>query len=314
MTPSHIKVAGLGVVAGVMLQIGLSQPGMSVLFVFFVLIPLFVLFIAGLGEGTKAVLIASGCAAASMVAAGGGMNNVLSFVMFYAAPVYYFVQRALLWRVSGVDAAHKEWYPLGNALLILAGYFCIVYMLIALSAAGSAEWLQKTIDEEFSKELARMEPAQAETLKQAKIDGTAMLHLFLGMCVWLNVILSYGMAVAANQVLKKENTQKRPSMRLQQFHIPTWILLVLAGSAAVLIVGGSELAGSARVLLVGLLVPYFLSGLCYVHDLVAPSPWRAFLLAGMYLALLYLLPLVGLVIFVGLAYQCKLLKRPVMKK
>lgn len=160
-----------------------------------------------------------------------------------------------------------------------------------------------------------MEPAQAEAMKQANISTQSVMHLMFGMCVWLNVLISYGMAVAANLVLKKEGGQQRPSLSLRQFHVPTWVLLLLAGCALASITADGMLAGVARVLLVGLLLPYFLSGLCYVHALVPPSPWRAVVLAGIYLLMVPFLPLVvGMMIFLGLAYQCKVLKMPAVKK
>lgn len=305
-----MKVAVAGLVAGALLQIALSYESAGMLFV---LIPPLVLYVVGFSMGIKPALIAACSAVAGIIAVGGTAAGIVNFVVFYAVPALYFIQRSLMWRAVD-NTGTKEWYPLGNILLVLTLYFSAIFLFMGVVSENEAGWLHKTIEQDFPKELERVDPEQAKLLKDAKVDTGTLVYIVLGVATWLSVLVFYGLAVAAHQLLKLEKKQQRPSMRLEQFRIPTWLLMLLGGCAVVLVAGDGT-ADAGKVLLISLLLPYFLSGMCLIHDKVTQSQWRMAILAGIYMLLVLMVWPVALIILVGLAHQCNLLKpMPVYKK
>ena len=232
------------------------------------------------------------------------LGGLVHFTLMHALPLLYFVHRAMLWReVEG----KRYWFPVGNVLATLALYFAgILLMVFVISDMGDG-WLKTAIDKELDQEWATANPEQAKLLEKSPIGREFLFYIALAIASWIWILMMYAMAVCANTLLISMQKNTRPDLRLEQFRIPPYFLMVLGGCAIVSVVTEGHSGYMSKALLITLMLPYFLSGLRVIHALVRGTQWETAALVTLYVSLPFFIWLVPALVLLGMAYQCNLL-------
>lgn len=299
--PYRLLIAlSAGLIAAVVFASATTGP-VLVRMILFLLTPL-ALFLAGLGLGPLAAVVA-GIAATSLVLVAGTPLGALVFAASQAVPVVILTYLASLHR--DVPGGATEWYPIGRlvvATALISGAFAGLTMLLL---GGDVEALRAAVREMLqgfvSGELATMPDAPA--LGPAEIDEFANLVVTLWPAataissmssLLFNLWLAGRITMASGRLLRPW-----PDIAAMTYPPATPLLLAVATGAGFL----DGLAGMlARGFAGTLFFAYVLLGLAVVHYVTRGRPWRAFALWGLY-AVLFLTNSIGLlgVALLGLA-------------
>ena len=260
------------------------------------------LFLAGLGLGPFAALIA-GVAGTGLVLVAGSPLAAAVFAVSQAFPVIVLVHLASLNR-EGPDGA-IEWYPAGRLIIaaaLLAGALSAATLVLL---GGDMETLRATMREMLQAfvdtELAKMPDAPA--LGPAEIDEATTLVIALlpaasaisSMCSLLfNFWLAGRITLASGRLMQ-------PWPDLAAIEYPPMTPLLLAGATAASFL--ADIPGLvARSFAGPLFVAYVLLGLAVMHYVTRGKPWRPFALWGLYTALFVMNSIASLAIaLLGLA-------------
>jgi len=260
------------------------------------------LFLAGLGLGPFAALMAGVTGTAFMLVAGSPMAAVV-FAASQAIPVIVLVHLASLNRQAPNGVV--EWYPAGRLIIAAALLSGALSALTLVLLGGDMETLRSMVREMLQgfvdTELAKMPDAPA--LGAAEIDEATSLVIALlpaasaisSMCSLLfNFWLAGRITLASGRLI-------RPWPDLAAIEYPPMASLLLAGATAASFLG--DVPGLiARSFAGPLFVAYVLLGLAVVHYLTRGKPWRPFALWGLYATLFVMNSIASLVIaLLGLA-------------
>ena len=267
--------------------------------VLFLLTPLS-LYLTGLGLGPIAAAIAAITATAGVLLIANPMAAEV-YAISTALPAVVCTRLTLLSReVEG----EREWYPIGRitvAAAIFSGAFAILALILMGGDVETLTKLLRTVIESFVKtELSQIPGAPA--IGPAEIDEITRSTLYslpwaLGLLAMGTILLNLWLA---GRITLASGRLRRPWPDLAAFSLPTGATFVLLIAIALSFVGG--LAG---LLAAGVAAPFTLAfalvGLALVHSLTRNSPWRTFILAALYVGLLFV-PHIGLLLAIaGLA-------------
>lgn len=294
--------AGSGLVAAALFASAASSTALAG--VLFYLAPL-PLCLAGLGWGSSAALVSA--ATATVIIAGAlGPATAAIFAAAVAAPIALLSHLALLSRPAltpeGVSLNATEWYPPGRLLgwaALIAGLLAAVLMLIV----GS--------DQDAYRDTIR-QMLEHSALKEIDTDGTLFTEDNLGnlasmlaralpavfAIVWLTIAL-FNLWMAG-LIVQASGHAVRPWPDLHGLELPNGLVVVFAGALA-----ASFLPGLPGLLATGLagalLFAYVLQGLAVIHVYSQGVPFRALLLAAVYLGIMLLGWVALLIAILGLA-------------
>ena len=291
-----IQVILVGIAAGVAAALMFLAPigGTVLAFPLFLLTGLPIA-LAGLGWGTTAGAVAVVAGALAIAAALSPMGAA-SFVLLFAAPVFWIARLALLSR-GGTEATPegaREWYPLGRMLMHLAGAVAIGVALVgiligfdreALTAQVTqalVEWFATMQTTATPPTAAEMEPFVRFNLAVMPFSVAAILLFILVFDLWLAAV-----------VARASGRLRRPRERLWGVDLPVQALVALAGVTLLAFLPGA--AGEiARVFAGALAGAAALTGLAVMHSLTAGMGGRTVLLVVIYVLIAFSgLPLVA---------------------
>ncbi|HLF58544.1 MAG TPA: DUF2232 domain-containing protein [Alphaproteobacteria bacterium] len=225
------------------------------------------LFLAGLGLGTRAAVVA-GVAGVIPVLFAGGAEAALNFAMTTAAPVVVLSRQALLWRRAEESKEDVEWYPPGLLITWLAGIALALLLAAMLVFSGTEGGLAAVVRESTLQVLTRLYPNAESTRIEAFATAIAPVVPGIALSGW--TLLVAGNGIAAQALLARFGRALRPSARMEALTLPHWLPLALAGCAALALLGGpAGFFGANAFLVLG--VPFFFAGLGVVHALVRKS-------------------------------------------
>ncbi|MDB5360066.1 MAG: hypothetical protein JWO51_1363 [Rhodospirillales bacterium] len=264
------------------------------------------LFLAGLSFGIVPAAIASMVGTVVILAADTLYGAV--FVVEFALPVVIVVALAL-WRRRG----ETKWPSAGRLILGLTALAAVVFITSQVSLLGQPGGMEggmRLAVGALSKELRSQDPQvgeQAEQLLQAAVRWMPGL----GAVAWIGLIAVNG--VLAQGALAGFGWARRPAPSLANVTVPWWVLAPLLTAIAALVLGpglvGSEIAFAGSNLTVILAVPFLFQGLGVIHALAARSSKRAWLLAGVYSAVLIFGWPIPLIVALGVIEQWVGLRR-----
>lgn len=248
--------------------------------IFVVYLPVLPLLWAGLSGGMRSIgtavlvaLIVTG------VLLGG--PDMLMFLLFLAVPSTLLTLCALLRR--GENKTEASWYPLTGAMAWMALYGAGLFLLLAWHYSGEEGGLQGKMIREMKGAFETMEPKMAEAMTRL-VEGQT--YLLVSSTVWLWLLMVYVMALVAHLLLSARSL--RPDFTFSASMLPTWTLAALIGSAALSLAGGAwSFIGTS--LFAIFLLPYFLSGMAWVHARSLSWNNRSFLLLGIYLCMVLMI-------------------------
>jgi len=291
---------GAGLVSAVVFASATTGP-LLMRMVLFLLTPL-PLFLAGLGLGPLAAIIA-GIAGAMLVVVAGTPLGALIFVAGQAVPVIVLTYLASLNRQAPDGSV--EWYPVGRLVIaaaIIAGGFATLTLTIL---GGDVETLRTAVramlQAFMDSELTDM--PDAPVLGPSELDELANLAVKLwpaasAVSSMSSLLFNFWLA---GRITLASGRLGRPWPDIPALVYPPATPLLLAGATAAGFLGGIPgmlAAGFAGTLFFA----YVLLGLAVVHYITRGKPWRIFAVWGLY-ALLFLTNSIGLlaIALLGLA-------------
>ncbi len=273
-----------GLISAVVFASATTGPMLLRLVLFF-LTPLS-LYLAGLGLGPAHAAIAAATATLSVLLVTNPAAATL-YGISEAVPAVIMSRLALL---SRGDEAAREWYPIGRiiaAAALMSGAFAAM-MLFAMSG-GDIEALGKTV-RTFVAAFVKIELQQlpgAPAVTEPQIDEIAKTTL--AMLPWALAILSMLTILInlwlAGRITLASGRLTRPWPDLATTTLPQGTALAFVAAMAGAFIGGFPglLAGGFAA---AFAFAFLLLGLAVVHTVTRGSPWRSFVLAVVYSALL----------------------------
>lgn len=310
--PTYLPIGlGAGAVAALLFASATAGPGMGSVLLFF-LSPL-PTFLVGLGWGWLAAA-ASTLAGMIALAAFASLKAGVVFALGQGLPVAVLCYLVYLNRTTPAPdgSMHVEWYPLGRLLVVAAAMSGGLALLSLLQLGTDQETLRerlKPIVEMFVKQV----PVLGDSKKLAEEDLARLTDMalyilpFASAFLWLagllvNFWLAARITLASGRLL-------RPWPDLATIQFPRGTPVLLAASLALTFLGGMPaLAGTGFA--GAFIAVYTLLGLAIIHFITRGSPWRSFILAVVYAALILINSWVAILIaMIGLAEPFSPLRR-----
>lgn len=303
MTTNQILLAiAAGLIAAVVFASATTGP-MVLRFVLFFLTPLS-LYLAGLGIGPQGAAVAAFTATVTILL----LTNPLAAIVFAVsagAPAVIATRLTLLGRpLNDEPGAPLEWYPIGRivvAAALFGGIFSTMAIVIMggdIDALGKA---MRTLVESFVKtempQIPGSAPLTAEQIDEISKRALGLLPTTLAALSMITMLLNLWLA---GRITLASERLVRPWPDFSTIAMPSGaaIFMLLAmigafmGGLPGLIAGG--FAGA-------FMIAFAVVGLAVAHFMTRTSPWRTFILAALYAALvLYTPAIVVLLAVVGL--------------
>lgn len=290
----------VGIAAGVAAALMFVAPigGTALAFPLFVLTGLPVA-LAGLGWGTAAGATAA-IAGTAIIFAALSPVSAASFVLLFAAPVFWIARLALLSRpLDPADPEARQWYPLGRMLVHLVGAVAIgivlVGIVIGFDHAAMTSAVTQALLQLFSGMQADGPPPTAGELRLFVNVYLAVMPFTVA--ALLVAMLTFDLWLAA-VVARASGRLQRPRERLWSVELPPQALVVLAAFFLLAFLPGTG-GEVARVIAGALVGAAALAGLAVMHALTAGMSGRTALLVLVYVLIVFFGPL--LVFFALLA-------------
>lgn len=257
----------------------------------------FPLFLVGLGNGGKSAAIAafSGIVIATLL--GGPLSGTIFSVM-NVFPSWLAIRLALL---SRTQEGRTYWFPVGNILVIFAGYGSLLFVLalvFLITPTGSIAQAVKDFLSTLVNNLAASLPAEQ---KEGFIDQ--MSHFFPAMVLISWMLMTSINAVLAQGVLTKSGKALRPSPVYGDVTLPDFASWAFIACASMTVLASGDIEYVARNLTVVMSLPFLALGLTVVHKLVRLTRFSGALLSAFYLLLLLSIWVAVPVIGLGLIEQ-----------
>jgi Predicted membrane protein (DUF2232) len=274
-----LAAAGAGLFSAVFHATLLTGSLGAVIFAYLAQLPLF---LVGLWLGAGAAALAAAVAVAVLVVI-SGFVFALAYVAANALPAVVITWLAQHNRRTA--DGHVEWLPAGLLVAWLVGLTAAAFLIICLALsgpAGGAEGLVRRFIE------AGLQALTAQELDPEIVSATAaaLARFFPGVAAasWMAMTIANG--VLAQGLLARFGCNLRPSPKMAEIDLPSWLRPALAIAALGAFFPGTAgfLGGNLVVIFV---VAFALAGLGVIHALVASLSSRGLLLGATY-ALLFL--------------------------
>ena len=244
------------------------------------------LYLAGLGIGSKGVLLAS-AAAIGTAALIGGVYAALPFAVAYVMPSFVACRQALrtfpgrngqaAWTGPGDVAG--TFTVMGAVGLMFAAFTVMMDSNVGPLADAVSGFLTTALDKMGG---GRMPVESLDAL----VVGLA--PYFPGMAVSSWVLMHIFNAIGAQAALVKSGRNIRPSVSYSDLSVPDWCSWLLVGAGVVTLVGSDDWSYLGRNMVIVALVPFFLVGLAVVHTFAKRIAGGMGLLVVFYILLLVL--------------------------
>lgn len=252
--------------------------------VLFLLTP-FSLYLAGLGFGPTAAVIAAATATLIIL----GLSNPLTAFVFAASSALPAVATTYLALLARGEGDAREWYPVGRIVMVAALFGGGLAAFVMASLGSDLEALTKTLRgvvEVFAKtEMPAMRGAPEITPKLIDDMTASVLQTLpwaLGVLATITILLNLWLA---GRVTLASGRLPRPWPDISALALPRSAMLALAVALALSFAGG--VAGLAVRGLAGAFTFCFAAaGLALLHSLTRNSTWRMFILIAIYSALI----------------------------
>ena len=252
------------------------------------------LYLAGLGAGALAGILATVVGALSLYFTEEHANFSVLYIVIYGVPAMTLCRLALRYRMD--DAQKVHWYPEGKFLTALTLYPCALFLL-AVGAASSHPGGLLALTSEAMKEhtaqfAARFPETQPELFERAVDNAANFIPAFMAY-FWIFVsIFSVG---GAQYMLRQQKWSLRSDMRLINIRLPVALIYSVAvvGLAGVFAPAPYDYIGKNLSMI--LILPYFFAGLAVLHASLASIKHSGFVIFAFYV-LMVALPMIALIV------------------
>ncbi|MCC6888873.1 MAG: DUF2232 domain-containing protein [Hyphomicrobiales bacterium] len=239
--------------------------------------------IAAMGWSHLAGLIGAVLAAAGL-GLGLGFSFFLAFLFGVGLPAWWLGYLALLGRpIATNGTGDMEWYPIGRLVLWAALLGTAVIVLAVLNFGFDRETFQNELRSAFERALRTQGQVPGKT-DTSRIIEILVVALPPAAAVLLTILNTFNLWLAA-RVVNVSGRLRRPWPDLSTTTLPP----VAPGLLAAAIAGSflPDLAGMlAGVLAASLFMAYAMMGFAVLHAITRSIGWRAFWLAGAYVAVI----------------------------
>jgi hypothetical protein len=287
-----IGAGSLSAVAALTFQTG--APG-GLLFAYFAPLPLM---LVGLSLGAMSGTISAIAGIVTAALLGGLMASTL-FAVLHAFPAWFVARQALL--KSTAPDGTETWYPLGNAISLLAVMAAFMFSMVALAESQSAESLQQALSQRLDRSIGLWFPTLPEAQRATFVAiFTAILPALIATS-WLLMTIVNG--VIAQTILVKIGKNLRPRPVYSALTLPDWLSWAIVAAACLALLGSGKIEYMGRTLVVILAIPFFILGLAVVHRLARHVAFPGLLLAAVYFSIFLSLWAAFVVVVVGISEQ-----------
>lgn len=309
MNQRHLIPAGAGLVSAItFVSVALGDPGFGVLL--FIIVPL-PIFLAGLGLGWQAALIAA-TVASLIILLLAGPSSAGAFALAQATPPVILSYLALLNRPSA-DPSTLEWYPPGRLVIAAALIGAALSLVFMLGLGGTREAIREKVAP-FVEELIKTQ-TQGSTAPSpiAPEDVPKIVDVAVALMPTMSAITVMGILLLnlmlAGRITRASGQLARPWPDLGLLEFPRRTPLALAAATAAGFLDGLPgMAGSA--LSGALFFAYVLVGLAVIHYVSRGAAWRTAGLWITYLALIFFNPALLLLALMGLIDHVWPMRKP----
>ena len=299
-TNTLLLAIAAGIISAVVFASATTGP-MLLRFVLFFLSPI-TLYLAGLGLGPAAAAIAV-IVATLIILLLTNPVAALVFTVFAGMPAAMTTRLALLGRKSDDGpSAPVEWYPLGRIIAAVA-FFAGLFAALALTLmGGDTAALTKAMHaavETFAKtewpQIPGSVPLTPEQIDEMTNRALVLLPSSLAALSLATTLLNLWLA---GRITLASGRLTRPWPDLCAFTLPSSATVALLATLALSFASGMPglLAGGFAG---AYTMVFVLVGLAVAHALTRGSPWRNFILASIYVALLVFTPGMALALALG---------------
>jgi hypothetical protein len=263
---------------------------MLVFLAYFAAMPLY---LAGLGAGVLAGIVATGTGMTVLYLTQTSNFPVL-YAIAYGIPAIMLTFLALRYRLDAGQKLH--WYPEGKLLTAITLYPCALFLLFAWAATshpgGLLDLTQQAFDKFATQFAAKLDEDQAEIFRQAMANAAKFAPALVAYTWILVAVLSMG---GAQHILRRQKLNLRDSLSIRSLHVaPQFIYAVAAtGLMGVFAASPYDYIGQNLSMVLGL--PYLFVGIAIAHCWAASLKHRAFFLVPFYL-IMGLLPWTALIV------------------
>jgi hypothetical protein len=246
-------------------------------------LPVFVLALSGMRYGRAGISVA--CFSAIPI--------IISTLPFYDAAFILLVQlmplalfiRTLMMAIWIAQPPIAIWTPVGLAMGVLATYGAGVFFLLITVGDGLYAHIITTMQATIAESFTTLEPEMA-AMMETLMKGIPHLLVAIDFCIW--TVMMFVVVALANTALHSMGQGRRPHVRLMLHNPPNWVLAGLAIAFVLSVIAPTGMQQGAQAASIILLLPYFFSGLSYVHTRLHELPRSAVWMAGFYLLFIVL--------------------------
>jgi Predicted membrane protein (DUF2232) len=252
-----LLAVGAGLSAAILFAAWLSGSLWALALTYMAPLPLFA---AGLSLGLGAAAIAATSATVAVLVAGGFALAVF-FALVNAAPVLFLVRQALLQRRQADGGT--EWYPPGMLVMWLAGIAVAAFAALILAHTGTEGGLEAHMRASLAQTLKSFAPPNAPPGANEAV-ATVLARYMPGLLAvtWMQMMALNAVLAQYLVALAKQNL--RPSPRMADIELPSWLPLGAAIVAAGAFMPGFAGFAGANLLLI-VLATFIFAGLAVVH-------------------------------------------------
>ncbi|WP_417835111.1 DUF2232 domain-containing protein [Thalassospira xiamenensis] len=274
MSRNILMAVGAGLGSSVLFLLVLSGNPLALLLSYFGHLPLFLI---GLWQGPKRLLVAAIAACSALVLLGGLLPFTV-FMVVFAGPAMLLTRMALVIRKD--ETGKPGFVPTGivvNAMAVM-----IAMVMIVITGSVTAEGLD--IQEFISQFLGQMYSEMGVPMTPELQNIIGMFQTYFPAIVavsWL--LMLFANAAIAQAILVRSGRNLRPSPDLASMVLPGWSLFAFALAGFLVGFADGSLAYVARNVAVVLAVPFLMQGLALVHGQAARWPQKRMILTVFYI-------------------------------
>ncbi|OSQ44907.1 DUF2232 domain-containing protein [Thalassospira alkalitolerans] len=274
MSRNTLMAIGAGLGSSVLFLLVLSGNPLALLLSYFGHLPLFLI---GLWQGPKRLLVAAIAACSALVLLGGLLPFTV-FLVVFAGPAMLLTRMALVIRKD--KNGQPDFVPTG--IVVSAMAVMIAMVMIVIMGSVTAEGLD--IQEFISQFLGQMYSEMGVPMTPDVQNVIGMFQTYFPAIVaasWL--LMLFANATLAQAILVRSGRNMRPSPDLALMALPGWSLFAFALAGFLVGFADGSLAYVARNVAVVLAVPFLLQGLALVHGQAARWPQKRMILTVFYI-------------------------------
>jgi len=281
---SIVVIALAAAAASALLAAGVAAGSVLAVPLFY-LAPLPVM-LAGIAFSPIAALIAA-------VLASVGLGLVFSgtFLITYAvgmgAPAFALSYAALLARPDPDAPERLAWFPVGNLLVLSAGFSSFAVWMALFAMASDYETYRAAVTTAFEALVGAEHGAAPASPHDPQAMAELIAHVLPPMAALLTMVSQLGCLYLAGRAARISDRLRRPWPVLAAVRLPRITGFLLAG-ALLLTLPGGMLGLAASAVGATLILAYALTGFAVVHAITRGSNARFLILSGLWLTALVL--------------------------